>query len=304
MGTALKDSADDFFDWRLGADGRLDLSRKSRIDASVGYSRDDEDDEDTDSEDDDGDVPIHSIDARIGYDTLGERLGFGVAGTLSRLDFGDSDFDDRDRTSYGLIGRLRYKWSDDLTLSGGPNYRRSSFDDEADDGDRRDADEFGVRFGAGYQASRTIDTRASLGYALIDFDDADRENEDRVTGSAGLTWAPGGGTTLDLQASRTLGLSIEDGEDSRTTTRAAATLAHRLALGSHSTLSSSLSLSASRLSDLDRNDRHLVAGVTYAYRLAEHAFATASYRFSQRFSNDDDADYYRNLISVGMTLSY
>lgn len=304
MGTALKDSADDFFDWRIGADGRIDLSRKSRIDAAVGYSLDEEDDEDVDSEDGDGDVPVHSIDARLGYSVQGDRMGFGVGSTVSRLDVGDSDFDDRDRTTFGLNGRVRYRWSENLTLSSGPNYRRSVFDDEADDGDLRDAHEVGFRVGAGYRASRTIVTRASLGYALIDFDDPDRKNEDRATGSAGLTFAPGGGTTLDLQASRTLGFSIEDGEDSRTTTRGAVKLAHRLELGSRSALSSSFTATISRFSDLDRTDRNLVAGLTYAYRLSEHAFATASYRFSQRFSDDEGADFYRNLISAGVTLSY
>ena len=63
-------------------------------------------------------------------------------------------------------------------------------------------------------------------------------------------------------------------------------------------------MSVNRLSDLDRTDRNLIAGLTYAYRLAEHAYATASYRFSQRDSDDEEADFYRNLISIGVTLSY
>ncbi|MGI9499687.1 MAG: outer membrane beta-barrel protein [Geminicoccaceae bacterium] len=304
-GTTLKDSTDDFFDWRIGADGRVDLSRKSKLDASVGYSRDVEDDEDVDSEDGDGDTPVHSIDASLGYDVSGERLGFGLDGTISRLDVEGDDFGDRDRTSYGLSGAVRYQWSDDLTISGGPNYRHSTFDEEvADDGDSRDADEFGFQIGAGYRASRTINAKAALGYALVTFDDPDREDDDSATGSAGLTWAPGNGTTLDLEVSRSLGLTIEDDEDSRTSTTGRAALAHSLKLGSRSALSSSLAFSVSRLSDLDRTDKNLTTGLTYAYRLAEQAFFTSSYRFSLRNSEDGDADYYRNLISIGVTMSY
>ncbi|MDH3661472.1 MAG: outer membrane beta-barrel protein [Alphaproteobacteria bacterium] len=305
MGTALEDSGDDFFDWRVGADGRFDLSRRRKINASVGYSRDVEDDESIDAEDDQGDTPIHSFDARLGYDADGERLGFGVDGTLSRLDIEGDDFEDWDRTSLGLNGRIRYRYSEDLTFSAGPNYRRSTYDEDvADDGAGRDADEYGLQVGAGYRASRTIRTRASLGYALVDFEDSERDDDDRMTGSAGLTWGPGHGVTLDLLASRTLGLSIVNDEDARTSTKGAATLAHRLKLGSRSALTSSLTFGVNRLSDLDRTDKNLAAGVTYAYRLAEYAFFTSSYRFSLRNSDDEDADYYRNLISIGVTVSY
>lgn len=304
-GTALKNTGDDFFDWRIGADGRVDLSRKSKITAAVGYSRDVEDDEDIDAEDDDGDIPIHNVDASLGYDVRGERAGIALGATVSRLDIEGDDFDDRDRTAYGLSARLNYKWSDDLTLSGGPSYRYSTFDEDvADDGDSRDAEQYSFQIGAGYKASRTITTRAALGYSILSFEDPDRDSDDSATASAGLTWAPGQGTTLDLEASRSLGLSIEDGEDSRTTDSAAATLAHRLTLGSRSALTSSLSYRISRVSDLDRTDHTIVAGLTYGYRLAEHAFLTTSYRFSRRESDEDDADYYRNLIAIGVTVSY
>lgn len=304
-GTALKDSTDDFFDWQVGADGRIDISRNSKLTASVGYTRDVEDDEDIQSEDDDGDTPIHSIAAGVGYDVNGERIGYGVDGSVSRLDIEGDDFQDRDRTTYGLGGAVRFKWSDKLTLSGGPRYSHSTFDDNvAEDGDSRDADAYSFQVGAGYRASRTISTRASLGYSILTFEDPDRENDDTATGSAGVSWAPGNGTTLSLQVSRSLDISVEDGEDSRVTTTGSAELAHRLRLGRRSALSSSLALSVTRSSDFDRTDRNLVTGLTYGYRLTEHAFFTSSYRFSRRFSDEDNAEFYRNLISIGLTVSY
>ncbi|MEZ5935061.1 MAG: outer membrane beta-barrel protein [Alphaproteobacteria bacterium] len=304
-GTALKDTGDDFFDWRIGADGRIDLSRKSKLSAAVGYTRDVEDDEDIDAEDASGDTPIHNIDASLGYDVSGERVGFGVGGSVSRRDVEGDDFADRDRTAYGLNASVRYKWSEDLSISGGPAYRYSTFDEDvADDGDSRDAEEYSFQIGAGYRASRTISTRAAIGYSILTFEDPDRDNDDSATGSAGLTWAPGNGTTLDLEASRSLGISIADNEDARTTTSGSATLAHSLSLGSRSAITSSLGVSVTHVSDLDRTDKGLVAGLTYGYRLAEHAVFTASYRFSQRDSEDEEADYYRNLLSVGVTVSY
>ena len=109
---------------------------------------------------------------------------------------------------------------------------------------------------------------------------------------------------MDLQASRALDISIEDDEDARTSTSGSATLRHRLKLGSRSALSSSLALGLTDVSDLDRTDKNLTTGLTFGYRLAEQAFFTSSYRFSLRDSDDGDADFYRNLISIGVTLSY
>ena len=303
--TALKDTTDDFFNWRIGADGRVDLSERSRINAAVDYSRDIEDDENVDAEDDNDDIPVNNVNARLGYATAGQRLGYSIGGDVARFDIEGDDFQDRDRTSIGLNGSLRYRWSEDLSFSGGPTYRHSTFDEDvADDGDGRDADEFGLQLGVGYRFSRTITTRAAVGYSLVAFDDPDREDNDTATGSAGLTWSPGNGTMLDLDASRSLAVSVEDDEDSRTRTSGSATLVHRLSLGSRSALSSSLALSIARLSDLDRTDRDLIAGLTFAYRLTDSAFLSTSYRFSHRSSNDDDAEFYRNLLSVGLTVSY
>lgn len=302
--TAWDNSSGDSFDWQIGADGRLDISRQSKIDAAVGYSQDTLDDEDVDAARG-SNLQLHVINSSLGYDYSGERIGFGVGSTLSRLQADDRAFDDRDNTTLGLNAGGRYRWSDRLTFSAGPSYRYSTYDRSvADDGDSRDAHVVSARVGASYQATRTISTSGALGYSFAFFEDPDRKDEDTAIGNVGLTWAPGNGTTLDLRAVRSLGVSIVDNRDARTSTTGIATLSHQLNLGAHSALTSSLSASVSDITDLNRTDRNLTASLGYAYRLAEHAFFTSSYRFSRRDSDDNDADYYRNLISVGVTFSY
>jgi len=304
-GTALNDSTDDFLDWRISADTRLDLSRRKRIDAAVGYSLEVEDDEDVDAEDGDDDVPVQNLDAAIGYSADGDRLGYSIGTRIERVDFTEDDFDDRDNTAVNIDATLRLRWSERLSFSAGPSYRHISFDEDvADDGEDRDANQYGFRIGAGYRLGRAIRAQASLGYSQLNFDDSDREDRDSATASAGLAWSPGYGATLNLGVSRSLGISIIDGEDSTVRTTGSATLSHRLPIGSRSELTSSLGLSVSRLSDFDRTDLNLLAGVTYGYRLTDFAFFTSSYRFSQRTSDDDDTEFYRNLISLGVTLRY
>ncbi len=303
--TTVKDSSEDFFDWRIGADGRLDLSRRSRINASVGYTRETEDDEAIDAGDARKDAVINVIGAKIGYDVDQRVIGWRLGTSLSRLDYNGSEFADRDRTTLGLSAAARYKHSERLTLSAGPSYSYATFDDDvADDGDSRDAHSLTMQVGGIYQASQTIATTAAIGYSLSFFDDPDRKDADSIVGNLGLTWNAGAGTTLRLAATRSLGLTIVDNADSRTTTTGSATLSHALKLGARSALTSSLAYSISRISDLDRTDHNVAASLGFAYRLSEHAFFNSGYRFSRRNADGSAADYYRNLISLGVTVAY
>jgi len=302
---ALKNDPEDFFDWRVGADGRLDISRQSKVNAAVGYSFDTEDDEATDAEDDQDNLSFHLFDASVSYDVQGDTIGYSIGSSVSRLDAEGNDFDDRDRTTLGVRAAASYALSDRLSVSLGPSYRYSAFDENvADDGDGRDVEIISAQIGAGYKASRTISTSASVGYSYATFDDPDREDDDSGIGNIGLTWNPGYGTTLQLRAAQSLDLTIVDDADSRTTTTGSALLSHRLKLGSRSVISSSLSYRVSEFSDLDRTDQNIGASLGYGYRLTEHFFFSAGYRFSRRNSDDDDADFYRNLISLGLSVSY
>lgn len=303
--TALKNGAEDFFDWRVGADGRLDVSRQAKINAAVGYSHDVEDDEAVDAEENQEDLQLHLFDASLSYDVNGDVIGYSIGTNVSRLDAEGSNFDDRDRTTLGVRASASYRLSDRLSFSLGPSYRYSTFDDEvADDGDGRDAEVISARIGGNYKASRTIDTFASAGYSYATFDDPDREDDDSFVGNVGLTWGAGLGTTLRLLASQSLNLTVVDEANSRTTTTGSATLSHRLKLGSRSALASSLSYSVSELSDLDRTDQSISTSLGYAYRLTEHVFFNTNYRFSRRYSDDNDAEFYRNLIAIGLSVTY
>lgn len=303
--TAAKNEAEDIFDWRVGADGRFDISRQSKINGAFGYRRDTEDDEAIDAENNEDDLTVNVYDASVSYNQRGDTISYRLGSTVSRLDAEGSNFADRDRTSLGLTASTSYILSDRLSVFLGPSYQYSTFDEEvADDGEGRDAQIFSGRLGGRYKASRTINTQASIGYSLAKFEDSDRDDADSFVGNLGLVWDPGTGTTLQLQAGQTLGLTVIDDADSRTTTFGAATLSHRLKLGSKTSITSTLSYRVSEFSDLDRTDQDTSVGLSYAYRLAENVFFNAGYRFSRRDSDEDDAEFYRNLISLGIVVSY
>ncbi len=303
--TAVKNGSEDFFDWSIGADGKVDLSRQSKINAAVGYTRETEDDEAIDAEEDQNDLTFNLFNASLSYNTKGDKIGYSFGSSVSRLDAEGSDFDDRDRTTLGLRASASYAFSDRLSLSFGPTYQYSTFDEDvADDGEDRDAQIFGARVGGGFKASRTVSTQASIGFSVARFADDDRENDQSLVGGVGLTWDAGAGTSLELRAGQTLGLTVVDGADTRKTTTGLARLRHSLKLGSRSAISSSLAYGVSEVSDLDRTDHTIGASLGYAYRLAENIFFNSSYRFSLRNSDDNEADFHRNLISLGISVTY
>ena len=302
---AIKNDNEDSFDWRVGADGRVDLSKQRKVKAAVGYRHDTEDDEAIDAEGNREDLSFHLLDASLSYDVRGEVVGYSLGTSVSRLDAEGSDVDDRDRTILRTNASASYAFSDRLTVFLGPSYSYSIYDEEvADDGEGRDAEIVSAQVGAGYKASRTINTSASIGYSYAAFEDPDREDDDSVIGSIGLTWDAGYGTTLQLRGSQTLGLTVVDDADSRRTTTGSAILSHRLKLGSRSAISSSLAYQVSDFSDLDRTDQNISANLGYGYRLSEYLFLNTGYRFSRRFSDDDGADYYRHQISLAVSVIY
>ena len=303
--TALKNEPEDIFDWRVGADGRLDLSKQDKVDAAVSYRNETEDDESIDADDDQDDILIHLFDASIGYRHAGQTVGYSLGTNVARRDGDSRVFDDRDRTTLGLRASTSYAFSDRVSLFLGPSYSYAIFDEDvAEDGEGRNSQIINLLIGGSYKASRTISTNASIGYAYTTFDDSDRDDDDSAIGNIGLTWDAGAGFRLRLGASQSLGVTIVDGEDTRKTTTGFARLGHRLTLGSRSAISSSITYRISDYSDFDRTDRDLGASLSFGYRLTEHAFFNAGYRFSRRDSDEDDAEYYRNLISLGVSLSY
>ena len=56
--------------------------------------------------------------------------------------------------------------------------------------------------------------------------------------------------------------------------------------------------------DDDRTDYNFSAQLGYSYSLLQNVALNLSYRFSQRFSDESDDEFYRNLVSVGLSASF
>lgn len=298
---SFQEDDNDFFDWRIGGDGRFDLTRKSSVFGRLDYSLDTEDESSADAE---GAVnDIESIDATTGYQFTGRKIGYLIDLGVNRENFSGDQSADRDNTGYSANQRVDFKPSEQLTLFFSPQYELTVFDEEvADDGEERDAQEATGLVGFDYKFRSPMALAAAIGYTRLFFDDPDRDDEDSVVASGTFAWQSGARTSFELSASHDLELTTVEDADARRSTALA--LRGQRQLGANMSLLGEVGTTYIDFQDIDRADIDLRAGVGVARRLADNFFLSLAYQYEQRFSDEDGEDFYENQALIGLSVIY
>ena len=79
---------------------------------------------------------------------------------------------------------------------------------------------------------------------------------------------------------------------------------HQSAVDRASAILGRVDFNRSDFVDDDRTDYNFSAQLGYSYSLLQNVALNLSYRFSQRFSDESDDEFYRNLVSVGLSASF
>jgi hypothetical protein len=298
---SFQEENDDFFDWRIGGDGRLDLTRRSSVFGRVDYSLDTEADSSAEAEGAAND--IHSIGTTAGYQFTGRKFGYLLDLGADREDFSGEGSGDRDNTTYTLNQRFDHRSTDRLTLFVAPQYSYTAFDQEvADDGEQRNAQEATGLIGADFSFRSPMALAAAIGYTRLFFDDPVREDTDSAVASGTFSWRAGALTSFELSASHALELTTVDEADARTDT----TLQLRAGrqLGANMSLLGEIGATYADFQDIDRNDIDLRAGVSVARRLTNHFFLSLAYEYEQRLSDEDGAEFHENRAVIGLSVIY
>ena len=98
------------------------------------------------------------------------------------------------------------------------------------------------------------------------------------------------------------GLTTAD-EAALVTTTQFATSINRL-LTRASALLAGVTVSRSDFVDESRTDHDFVAELAYSHDLFRSIALNIGYRFSRRFSDDSEDEFYRNIVSVGISASF
>ncbi len=178
IGRYTGNSAENYEDYWVGADGRFDISPKSNLFAGSRYSRNHEERESPDDIVGTEPTAFDLINSYAGGFHRFDQLAVRIGGTHRKYDFEDTpalagniNNDDRDRNQYTGGANVSYRFTNAYRafVEGATDIRRynSSVDDN---GFNRDSD--GYRLSAGVRFDReTVKGRVFAGYMKQEYDD-------------------------------------------------------------------------------------------------------------------------------------
>lgn len=290
--------------WVVGTDGRIDLSRRSNITAAAQYTQGSEDPESLDRDDDaDETAEFWSSSAEAAFNRQHERFSWSAGGGVSHSDFDGVESNERDLTSYAAFTQLRYERFDRLGLRTSLRYRLNRFPNESADRPSRDSDRVTVLVGADYEVGPRTSVGGSIGYTQILFDDPGRDDDGSVVGDVSLSYTPPSrDTRVSFGFNHSASTTTAGDASTRQTTRARVTVTRLL--GRSTALSGRIGYTHAGFDQEEPSSDTISFQVGLGHAFNSTFGAGVGYRFSQRFSGDDDDEFYRNLFTVGVTANF
>jgi hypothetical protein len=305
------------FNWSIGADARLDLDRRSALDADLSYTRDQVDTTDPDQADLVRAGAVDPDEARLEdrFDSLSLGLGYTrraaewsgrIDTSLDRVAFAETD--DGDRLEVGVGGSLRRGIGRQLGVSVTPSYRRAFFADPSPGEVDRDFQRFSLGAGADYSWPFGLRLGVTISPVYTDFIDPGRDDDFNIDVDFDVGVGEARGipltrqTTLTVEAGRNTGVSTAEDFSTRTSTFAGAGIDH--VIGPSLSAGGGVGVSRDSFDNGDRVDHSIDADARLSYAIRSGATATLSYAFTKRFADDADDDFYRNTVRLGVTLAF
>jgi len=304
---------EDYEDFNLGANGRLDVRRDSFVTGSLIYS---ELHEDRGSADDvNGDEPTEydSLFPQLGFEHGFGRFRLNLDGQLQRLDFDDVDApgtfpgrinnDDRDRDQWRGGIRLGYEIVPNYEAFVRGRYFVRRYDDGRDDfGFDRDSDGYEVVAGTAIDFTRILFGNVFAGYRRQDFDDPLLEEVDGLTFGADVTWNVTRLTTIKGFVTRRIEETTLVGASGFFATLAGVSVDHELLR--NLLIGARASYTKADYEGNGREDDDIVASAYANYMLNRNFRLRAEYRLTDRDSNAPGSDFTKNVFLVRVRAQY
>lgn len=300
-------SDNNYFDFDIGAQGRLDVTRENNLRGAISFARGHED---RASPDEGGSRDVTKFfvgTANLGYRHTFNRLFFQIDGRVRRSDFlddpGNINNDDRDRNRYAARLRAGYAVSPRIRLFGEGEYRIVRYDETPDDsGVNRDSDGFAVRGGAEIDITGLLFGEVAVGYVRQDYDDSALDTAQGVNALAQLTWNPTpltsvvAGVELDVKETTV----VFNGENASADFQKAVSLDVTHELLRNLLLNVNAAFVRDDFEGTDRSDNTVSVGGGLTYLVNRNIGVDASYTFTTRDSDAAGGDYDRHIVRVGI----
>lgn len=314
----LDHNENDYLDAFATTTGRLDITRN---DIASGTLRFDRLHEDRDDPDDSGTTSIGTSDRGnltryyrglldTQYRHNFNRIFTVVGGGVQRLlydDIGDRENSRRDRWEYGGRARLGYQVSPRIGTFVQGNYSWREYDEDQNiDGEFQKRDNHGWRAAVGTTVDITsiVFGEASFGYSKRYYDADGLNNSGGFGANGNVTWNVTPLTSLIFSASSEVlesTVTFEgDTAEGNLQNQVGIEVQHELLR--NVLLNGTLGYTRDDFQGTSRNDNIYAAGFGASYLLNRNLSLNANYTFTKRDSDDDTAEFDRNIVLVGFTV--
>lgn len=313
IGRYADQTGEDFEDWSIGTDGRLDITQRANLRAGVSFDRLHEGRGSPDDIRRQGVVspPVEPTIFDVGsvFLTYQQSLGrflLESGGVVDQLDYDNVSRengevvinDDRDRAI--IAGRLKvgYEFIPGYTAfaRGTVDYRRYDNLDVSNQVDR-DSQGYFIEVGTDLDVTAVLFGNVAIGYRSQDYDDPSFDTIGDVAGRAALTWNLTGLTTVSASITRELIETTASGSAAIFETAGRVALDHELLR--NLLLQAAVSVSDDDFQDIDRSDTYVRAGFGANYLMNKYIRLELSYDYLSRGSSAQGGDFTNNTIFLG-----
>jgi len=295
-------SENDFQDAFGDIDGRLDITRDSELALNLNAGRFHEGRDDPEDPDRDEISTFLRFGGALTFLQNFNRINLRPRVLVTRSDFQDIDGfsqDDRDETRYDASLRVGYFISPRINLftQGGFGF------DDRDDDEPIDRDRYGwsASIGTAVDITAVLFGDVFVGYRQEFFDNDDFDDEDGIAFGANLTWNPTTLTTLNLSGDADFEstTNAEEGASSNFESNIALRVDHELLR--NVLIGAFGAFNRDDFRDGDRTDNTFDLGASVTYLLNRNFSVGADYVYTDRNSDDDDAEFSRNRVGIRIT---
>jgi hypothetical protein len=314
IGKHIFNPDEDYEDYALRSNGRLDITHSASLDGGIGFEHLHEDRSSPDEEDGINPTQYTDLQGQLGFNKQFGRFQLRLESLIDRLNYRDDERlvdgtveninnDDRDRYELFGLTKLGYEVSPAFQPFIGGGYGIIRYDDKVDDnGFNRSANRSNVVVGTDLDLGGVTQAQVYAGYM------AQEPEDDRLSTIQGpefggsLTWNVTQLTTVTANVTRTIGTTTLDGASGALETGADLTIDHELRRNILLQLNGEWA--QSDFNGIDRLDNTYGVGLQGNYLVNRYLALTAAYQYRTRDSTDSSEDFNQNLVTLGLTAHF
>lgn len=297
----LNEEDEDYQDFFVAGDGRLDITRQNFVDGALEFARDHTDRDDPEDPGDRDELQeLYRYGGELSFTQLFNRLNFRVTGGASRTAYVEPEEADRDQNTYDARLRTGFFVSPRINTFVEGLYTITKRDRSTDfAGIDRDSEGWGLSAGAEVDLTNLLIGEFQVGYRRQSFDEDGFDDEDGIGYGIDLTYTPTLLTTVSLEGSGDFRPTQQDEAESNFRSSLGLDVNHELLRNVR--IGAGVGYTRDEFDGIDRTDDTISAGARASYLINRNFSLDAGYTYTKRWSDDETEEFDRNLVRVGVT---